>query len=266
MTNVYGADCNPVIPHCTSCDEATKKICNQCAEGYYKASDTVCTACLDGCQECTGAGQCTKCKDGFYPDKADKITKCTACSDTNCAKCSDKDTCTECNKDFTPVGGKCVSNTQCKTDVPNCATCDATTPTKCIGCKDTFVLVEGKCVSSTACITKESHCTKCNTTTPTKCTACADKYTLNATGFCEKNGSKDLTTYSITYFMTFACLLITLAFVAFFAQRKIIIKKEIAKSEGDFNPAVTLSRNFGAITTNQIVEEDPGDIGVPLLR
>lgn len=48
----YGRTCHQCPANCFSCD---KMGCYLCHAGFFKKIDKTCTACYDGCQQCTGA-------------------------------------------------------------------------------------------------------------------------------------------------------------------------------------------------------------------
>lgn len=90
--------------------------CQKCDKGYFIYTDPIteieiCLSCgVDNCLNCSGPGndECLICQDGFYmnTNSLNGYVSCLPCTD-NCLQCTSNNVCTECQKGYQIVDGKC---------------------------------------------------------------------------------------------------------------------------------------------------------------
>ncbi|ESU42095.1 Variant-specific surface protein [Giardia duodenalis] len=107
-------DASKGVEHCATCTAA--KVCTGCLPGFFKASDTSCTACGANCATCSVAGdanKCSTCMAGFFLKGTAGEGQCVACGDNTqggidgCADCDNKSgtlKCTKCKANYNPSG------------------------------------------------------------------------------------------------------------------------------------------------------------------
>ncbi|EFO60922.1 VSP [Giardia lamblia P15] len=102
------------VPNCETCSGA--KACTKCLPGFFRVSETSCTACGDNCATCSEAGnanRCLTCKSGFFLITENESKKCVPCDSKTddgidgCAECDNSKgslKCTKCKPNRKPAG------------------------------------------------------------------------------------------------------------------------------------------------------------------
>jgi len=124
------------LGHCVSCKVST--VCDQCVGGFYfVAGAKECTACGDGCDQCSSATTCDKCKANGALTLGPKLgtNRCEPCTG-NCAQCmvSGSNRCDECAPGNGPLG------TSCGGCAANCVSCKISGAGRCDACKANYIL------------------------------------------------------------------------------------------------------------------------------
>lgn len=169
-------------PYCLKCD-ADKDVCTSCAEGYSLVSGScVATSSLcsvPNCKACVDNNyvQCKECNSGYG---LTSTGTCHTCATPNCKNCDgDANVCKVCaNGYFVTKYGTC-SPVQC--DLPYCAACDATDPSRCGTCISGYYVNtnDGQCVTAGTCLVPD--CDKCVSSSPNICETCSAGYTRDPT-------------------------------------------------------------------------------------
>ncbi|ESU43471.1 Variant-specific surface protein, partial [Giardia duodenalis] len=120
-------DASKGVEHCETCTSA--KVCTRCLPGFFRASDTSCTACATNCATCTSADMstCSKCLPGYFL-KTGSPNECVLCDDTakggieGCATCtfSTSLTCNSCKPNYKASGTGSVTCTKVCEDPTAC--------------------------------------------------------------------------------------------------------------------------------------------------
>lgn len=133
-TDAKCLSCPKEITNCVECTvKETALNCKTCQMGYYKAGDTTCTKCQDGCSSCDASDNCLiNCDIGYRTVTAGGKKTCEVCSssagDGRCAVCqAAADKCEVCKPGFrlwkkTDAGTDTIRCEACET---NCLKCDA---------------------------------------------------------------------------------------------------------------------------------------------
>lgn len=114
----------------TSSTSNSTKLCNDCAQGFFKDASGNCRACSQNCATCSGpTGSCTQCRAGFTTSATD-ATLCVA-STSGAATCPDGS--------FPQASGGCATcNALCKT-------CTGPTSGDCLACPTGQANKDGTC-------------------------------------------------------------------------------------------------------------------------
>ncbi|KCV67483.1 TKL protein kinase [Fonticula alba] len=196
--------CQPCHPKCRECTSGTGDTCTACPDGWLLEAGHCVTACsptfyprLLGngrdscqechapCQECRAPGQCTACREGFWPDTEDPgagpdphVFRCQPCqTDSTCRQCDRlrPDVCLKCQDGLFLHNGSCpvgcpagmyesLADGRCLPCSAGCAQCSSAD--QCTGCLDgPFFLDDGVCRLCNA------SCLKCSTAD--ECLECA---------------------------------------------------------------------------------------------
>ncbi|ESU43224.1 Variant-specific surface protein, partial [Giardia duodenalis] len=120
-------DVSKGVEHCETCTSAN--VCTRCLPGFFRASDTSCTACGANCATCTSAAinDCTACLPGYFL-KTGSPNECVPCGDVDkggiegCAECtfSTSLTCISCKPNYRQSGSDSVTCTKACEDPTAC--------------------------------------------------------------------------------------------------------------------------------------------------
>lgn len=75
--------------------------CDTCSSGYHTLTNTGCSKCKDGCQECEDEFTCTKALSGFFLEGG-AVKPCVE----NCLVCSEGKGCSQCKEGYQAVGSE----------------------------------------------------------------------------------------------------------------------------------------------------------------
>ena len=179
----------------------------------------VCTACPQGCSECSDASTCSACRPNFtqvgnscncvaseskYLDTTPAIHTCNLCPQ-GCDTCTSNTNCTACRANFVPSGGLCNCDTPngfyldtapaihtCSHCHGSCSQCSGTSSNECTSCRNNFNPSSGSCVCDSANVywldTANPNVHVCNEcpqgcsqcTSNTNCTNCDTNFVPNA--------------------------------------------------------------------------------------
>lgn len=123
---------------CAFCEKSscTSGNCVQCETGYFPDVNKDCRICSSECEisQCDEVKGCTKCKEGYRPNKGD----CKEC-DFLCENCDQSQGCLKCKSGFYPN-----SEAYCQQCDQNCVNCDQ--ENGCIRCKSGYFLKDKACL------------------------------------------------------------------------------------------------------------------------
>lgn len=198
--------CKPNFPYF---NPSTSKCINQCPDGFYADSNSLCQQCDSKCATCkTSSDMCTSCnKDSSlsYLYNNNCLTECpngTINTDKICFDCDPScktcegtvNSCTSCNSPLLLYKSKCIQRDECSSDmnrykdtinnkcldcVEGCKIC-GTSSTQCYECQEGYVLKNDKCYQKmTSCeegyfLTSDNLCEPCDST---KCKSCVSTAT-----------------------------------------------------------------------------------------
>lgn len=126
--------CVPCKSPCATCSDNVS-FCLTCRQGFFlsNAAAGQCAACMENCEGCKNAEECTYCKTKFFVDKNKRCSSCIP----NCDKCYDEVTCSSCS-----TGHFGETNSLCSPCYEDCDSCSSAT--KCSYCKSGMDVIISK--------------------------------------------------------------------------------------------------------------------------
>jgi hypothetical protein len=208
-TALVGAACETCSANCDECSSTT---CIRCASSkYYVDADGLCSPCMQFCEACSAATDCSACSQGYSfiglacvpppsappeetpkPKEPEAVTLCGSgclvCENGRCLECpsnySPSDDACSCKTEYLSVSQECMKcpkgqyfvSESCSPCRSVCAECVSSAI--CTVCKADLTLTNGDCVSpacsGAACNPCNEACSVCDPTGCLECTSGAD--------------------------------------------------------------------------------------------